>query len=356
MGEHPALVAAARHGLVADIAPVVVDAADTDELLRVARIDRLGGLVATALIDGVVEMNEETTAQVVELWHEQLVTVVVAESLAVRVAALFDRAGVSWRLTKGSAVARLDYPDPNVRLFGDVDVIVHPGSWTRALDALGAAGWTREAPEIGPGFDRSFGKGATLTAPDGAELDLHRRLAIGRFGVRLPTEALFTDLDVVTVGGRVIPTLDGPGRLLHACYHAALGGFRHLRAHRDVAQLLLVSEVDWAATAHMATRHGVQAVVARAVLDAWDALDLTVDHPARAWAAGTRIGRGDARALRVFAEERSFSQQALTAVTPLVGHGALRYLWTLSTQGGRGPLRPSAALGRARRAVGDLRR
>ncbi|MFV0309370.1 MAG: hypothetical protein ACK5OX_16695, partial [Desertimonas sp.] len=145
-------------------------------------------------------------------------------------------------------------------------------------------------------------------------------------------------------------------RLLHACYHAALGGFRHLRVHRDIAQLLLVSRVDWAATVRTATDHRVRAVVARAVIDAWAALGLSVDHPALCWAHTVPIGRIDAHTLRVFGEERAFSQQALTALPDLVGRGGLRYLWALSTQPGRAPATPRSVVTRARRAVSGWRR
>ena len=258
------------------------------------------------------------------------------EALAVRAARTLDAAGVTWRLTKGPALAHLDYPDPALRPFGDVDVVVHPASWVPALDALVAAGGRREAAELAPGFDARFGKGATITTAEELEVDLHRRLAIGRFGVRLPTEALFTDVEIVTLGGRAVPALDGSSRLLHACYHAALGGFRHLRAHRDVAQLLLVTGVDWRSTVAVAERFRVAAVVARAIDDAWKALDLAVAHPAHAWARATPIGRADAKALAVFAAERPFHDQAVTAVPVLVGRGAAAYAWALARQPGRG--------------------
>jgi Uncharacterised nucleotidyltransferase len=341
MDEHPALVAAARFGLVPLPArPVVVADDEVPELLRVAAMDRLGGLLHAAIAADAVAISDPARHQVRELWHEQLVASVMVEALAVRTADLLDAAGVTWRLTKGPALAHLDYRDPNLRVFGDVDIIVHPSSWVATLDMLARAGCKRELAELGPGFDQRFGKGATITTPEGLEVDLHRRLAIGRFGVRLPTEALFAGVDHVTLAGRSVPTLDGPARLLHACYHAALGGFRHLRAHRDVAQLLLVSGVAWEATVEIASRHRVQAVVARAVDDAWGALRLGIDHPAHDWATRQRIARGDARALAVFAAERPFREQALTAVPVLVGRGATRYLLALARHQGRPSSRP----------------
>lgn len=334
--ELAALTAAARHGLPGpERPPVELDAADLDRALRLVRLDRLGGLLAVAMDDGAVRASSETVAAVRNAWHEQLVGSVRVERLAIRVAAVLDDAGARWRLTKGPALAHLDYADPALRTFGDVDVIVHPDSWVAAVEALTEAGWRRPQPELAGGFDERYGKGATLVDADDLEVDLHRRLAIGRFGVRLPTESLFNGVESLPIGGRSLPVLPGSDRLLHACFHAALGGFREWRAHRDVAQLLLVSEVDWTGTVGKAERWRVGAVVAGAVLDTWRILDLEVAHPAHAWAEGRRLGRADARALRVFGEERPFRTQALTAVPALLGRGAGRYLWTLVRQPGR---------------------
>jgi hypothetical protein len=231
-------------------------------------------------------------------------------------------------------VAHLDYPDPALRPFGDADVLVHPDDWTAAVDALIRAGCRRQRPEVEPGWDNRFGKGATLNSPEGLEIDLHRRFAIGRFGVRSHMEDLYEASESITLAGRRIPTLDGPGRLLHSCHHAALGGFRHYRAHRDVAQQLLVTEVDWRRAVDIASAWRVQAVVARAITDTWRVLGLEIEHPAHTWAASIRISRPDRRALDVFAAEKPFRQQALTAVGAMRPWEVLAYLGPLAARPG----------------------
>src|SRR5205085_11883003 len=70
-----------------------------------------------------------------------------------------------------------------------------------------------------------------------------------------------------------LPILDPSGRLLHACFHAALGGFRGLRAFRDVAQLILVTGADWETTFAVARRWRAEAVVVRAITESWERLD-----------------------------------------------------------------------------------
>jgi hypothetical protein len=310
----------------------------------IATIDRLGGLLSTAIDAGAIDADDEAAEIVTDIWYQQLLASVVVEALVVRTARVLDDAGVTWRLTKGAAVAHLDYPDPALRPFGDADVLVHPDHWQRAVDALVDAGCRRQRPEVHPGWDNRFGKGATLNSPEGLEIDLHRRFAIGRFGVRSHMDDLYAAGDSIELAGRRIPTLDGAGRLLHSCHHAALGGFRHYRAHRDVAQQLLVTGVHWQAAVDIATAWRVEAVVARAITDTWRVLGLGLEHPAHTWASSMRISRADRWALDVFAAEKPFREQALTAIGALAWRDVADYLRPLAgRQGAR------------RRAIGVLR-
>ncbi|GAA4125152.1 hypothetical protein GCM10022415_31850 [Knoellia locipacati] len=341
MAELPALVVAAGWGLPTTTGSAVVDDSDRDRLLHGAGRDRLGGLLAAAVGDGSVVVSADLAAEVTATWHEQLAASVTVECLVPPVADLLHGAGVDWRLTKGPALAHLDYPDPSLRPFGDVDVLVRPGQWQVALDALAEGGWVRVSPELAPGFDERFGKGATLTNAVGLEVDAHRRLAAGRFGLRLDSEQLFEDVEWLELGGRQVPCLAARDRLLHACFHASLGGARRLRAFRDVAQLLLMTEADWEGAVTAAERASVQAVVASAVVETWRRLGLATEHPALDWARGVRVGAVDRRALRLFEEERSYAQQALTAVPDLLGRGAGRYLWALAVKPGHRAAAPA---------------
>jgi hypothetical protein len=281
------------------------------------------------VVDGVVRTDDDgLLGALSQQWHDELVVCVRLEALAVRTGELLDEAGVRWRLTKGAALAHLDYPDPSIRTFGDVDIVVHPADWSDTFDGLRGAGYRREAATLPGGFDARYGKGATLTAPGGLEIDLHRRFAIGRFGVTSRMEAVFGSSAAVELGGRTLPVLDPVGRLLHACFHASLGGFRRLRAFRDVAQLLLVSGVDWEGTFAVARSWRAEPVVASAIAETWRRLELDVAHPAHEQALATPVSRGDEQVLRTFASAAPFRAQALTAVRGLRPYEVPRYLWS----------------------------
>jgi hypothetical protein len=324
---------------------------DAAAVLARARFDRTIGFLAAALLDGTVEASAETVDAAASDWHRSLLGVVLVEAFAVRTATALDEAGVRWRLTKGAALAHLDYRDQLAeRTFGDVDLVIHPDDWAMALDALSLAGLRRSAPELRPGYDLRFGKGATMVDEREWEIDLHLRFAIGRFGVRARMEELFERGDEIELAGRMIPVLAGPDRLLHACHHLVLGGFSSLRVARDVAQLVLVSEVDWEASVATAERWQVDAVVASGIVQAWERLELEIDHPAHRWAVGHPISAGDARAIAVFSDERPFRSQALTAVPALGWHRVPGYLWALGV-----PTRTSRRQ-RGRTLVTQLRR
>jgi hypothetical protein len=328
VSEVAALRAAARSGLVYHVGPPVSIA---DELAATviarSRFDRTWGFLVAAIDEGAVETDGETYASLVDEWHNALTGVTMVEALAVRTARQLDDAGVRWRLTKGAALAHLDYPDQvECRLFGDADLVIHTDDWSDALEVLLSSGHTRPSPELRSGWDTRFGKGATIVDENEFEIDLHLRYAIGRFGVLAQMGDVFERSDSIDLAGREIPTLAGPDRLLHACYHLVLGGFSELRVARDVAQLLLVSEVDWEETVATAERWGVEAVVAYGVTLAWERLDLEVDHPALAWAASHPVRRRDARAIEVFSSNRPFRDQALTAVGALPVRSIPSYL------------------------------
>ena len=342
-GEHPALTVAAARGLpsssVAEVAgrtPVVMAPEELDEVLRVARMDRLGGFLARAVEDGVVECDGVAAEAITALWHDDLVASVTVESLAVRTAAVLDGAAIDWRVTKGPAVAHLDYPDPSLRCFGDLDLLIHPDCWTAALHTLADVGFVRTAAELRAGFDLRFGKGATLEGLDGAEIDLHLRLSIGRFGATsLPTD-LFGPPAPLALGGRALPALRAEHRLLHACYHASLGGFRHRRALRDVAQITLVTGADWRATVGQAEAWKGSVVVAAAVCEAWECFGLDPAHEFHEWAQRCGSNRRERAALAVFRDERPFRAQALTALGVLAWRDRPRYLFHLAGARHRG--------------------
>jgi hypothetical protein len=325
--------AVAAHGLPG--APPLpdrpLDGATWRAVLEQATGDRATPLLAAAVVDGALAATDRQREQAV-LAHEQAMRLcVLLERALLDTATRLDATGVDYRVLKGPAVARLDYPDPAARAFGDVDLLVAARDYERALALLQSVGARRRYTEVRPGFDRRWGKGACLVAPDGTEIDVHRTFVAGPFGLTIDLDELFAHASFVTLGGRSLPALDRTGRFLHACYHASLGDrTARLVALRDVAQLVLVSDLDRDEVLARAGRWRAEAVVARAVRLTWRRLRLE-PVPWLDWACALRPDRFQARALRAYtAPSRSYATQAVAGVTAVPSvSGKLAYMRAL---------------------------
>jgi len=290
-------------------------------LMTVARHERITGLLVRAILDGVLPTTAQQTEQA-ELAHRaSMVTALALEATLVRTAALLETAGVDHRVLKGTGVAHLDYPDPALRSFGDVDLLVRSSQFDDAVEVLVAAGHQRKFPEPRPGFDRRFGKGSCLVSPSGHEIDLHRTLAMGPFGLRIPLDDLWRRLSPFEVGGHQFCALGPEDRFLHACVHAALGDNPpRLASLRDVAQMHLARPLDVDFTRRLSSSWGADAVVARAVRMAGDVLGLEAVGPLARWAMTFSPDRRDRRSLATYTgSSPTYAAKSFAAVRAIPG-------------------------------------
>ncbi|MGH9291701.1 MAG: nucleotidyltransferase family protein [Acidimicrobiales bacterium] len=232
-----------------------------------AGYERVLGLVAGAVSNGMLAVTEEQAGELHEHHVAQLCGDLLREGELVGVVALLSESGLDYRVLKGAGVAHLDYPDPAMRSFCDVDLLVRSDEWDEAMAALQAHGWRRQFGEPRPGFDRRFVKAMLLTRDGGAsELDLHRTLALGPFGLTVVLADLWQHLELVSLAGMHVRALGRTARFLHACLHAVLGDYPpRVVPLRDVAQMLFSGRLDAEEVVAMARAWRSEAVVRRAV-------------------------------------------------------------------------------------------
>jgi hypothetical protein len=290
------------------------------ELLDRATVERVTPLLAIAVADGALPATDEQAARVATAHERAMRLCVLLERVLLETAATLDAEGIAVLALKGPAVARLDYPDPAWRAFGDVDVLVAADDYDRALEVLQAAGSRRRYTEARPGFDRRWGKGACLVAPDGTQIDVHRTFVAGPFGLTVDLARLLADPVTFTIGSRDITALDRTNRFLHACFHAALGDqVARLATLRDVAQLVMTTDLAVDVAIERATAWRADAVVARAVRLTWSRLALH-SHPLADWAHDHRADRFQLRALRAYTgASRSYATQAVAGLSAVRG-------------------------------------
>lgn len=231
-------IAAHRIGPQAEeTAPLVVSNDEATELIEGLKAERIAGAGVVCLIDGGMDVSNETADRIVALHDDVMSQTMRTEVMAVRVSDLLTGLGVDHRLLKGAALAHTVYSDPAERSFRDVDLLVGSSDIDRAVAALAKEGATRAQPELRPGYDSRFAKSVTMRL-DGIEIDLHRVLCPGPFGVWMKPGDLFVLRSVVAIADVDVPILDPTDNLLHACYHVALGQVEPALSNlRDVALL-----------------------------------------------------------------------------------------------------------------------
>jgi hypothetical protein len=271
------------------------------DLLRAAVAERLTGLLAAVVRDGTIRATATQADEATAAHRHATYLNLALEGVLVDAVACLTSAGLDHRVLKGPAVARLDHPDIALRCFTDVDLLVRATELDAAVAALIDAGLTRADPQVREGFDRRFGKGATLLTRQGLAVDVHRTLDRGPFGVLVDLDDLWRDPVVIEVAGAEMRALPAEQRLLSLCFHAALGDVPpRLGPLRDVALIVLGGQADDGRALELAHRWRADAVVARAVTLAWAALDLREEAPLLSWARAREPSPWDRRMLALY--------------------------------------------------------
>ena len=300
-------------------AAVRVDEPTFDRLLQRAVSERITGHLEGALRTGRVIASNDQYARALAQHEEVLGVDLVLEQLLARTSARFSRAGIPHRALKGPVLARRAYPDPSLRSFGDIDILVPGERFDEAIALLAADGGAARYREPRRNFTARFGKGVCVLTETGLELDIHRVFVAGPFGLAIDPTDLFVETDTIDVGGVSVPAPGARVRFLHACYHAALTSPR-LSATRDVAQIACTTDLDVHGVLALATRWRGRAVVQRAVAITVTRFGVELPAPLLAWARRYRPDRFEMSALRAYAPgARSYAAQMATGIWAIRG-------------------------------------
>lgn len=230
------------------------------------RRQRLIGFLKAAVDAERVPVTDGQSEAVDELHLQACGSMLRMERRLLELVHSYEAAGIEVVVLKGTASAHLNYDEPSMRVFADNDLLVRPADFQAALVLARRLGYRRLVAPPRPTFDRRYAKGATLKGAEGAELDLHRNLVFGTFGFMIDLEELFASTIEFQLGGRRLRALGPETRLLHACYHAALGDpDPRYSSLRDVAQMLSYGDHDRARVLELVSDWEAWAVVARAV-------------------------------------------------------------------------------------------
>jgi hypothetical protein len=258
-----------------DGAPLVVGEAEWPAFFGRVVDQRLTGLAVAGLEAGWLAVPDDGVGALLDQHRRAMVQALALERTLLRLVEACEASALPVVVLKGPALAHTMYPDPSWRPFVDVDLLVGASDWRRACSLLAELGFRRRTPEPRPGFDERFGKAAAHRNDDGLEVDLHRTLVVGPFGLWMEPDLLFRQTTVFELGGQTLRRLDDTMLLLHGCMHASLGWAPPLLLPvRDVAQIAASADVDWGLLAGLARRWRLVPVIRHAFQSASELLEV----------------------------------------------------------------------------------
>jgi len=290
-------------------------------LVGAARQQRAEGPLASAVAAGALPTTEAQRDQAGTAHRAAMSLTLILERELLSLHERLRAAGVDHRVVKGAATSHLDEADPGLRAFGDVDLLVPASSIAAAVAVVEAAGGTRRHHEPRPGYDERFSKGISFRFTRNCEIDLHRTLAPGPFGLLVDLDELLGASERFAVGGHELVALDRGGRFLHACYHAVLGDARpRLTSLRDLVRTAPRDAAECRSVLGRAARWHATAVVGAAIDHTVAAFGWQPPEPLASWTRRTTRPAREVRWLHAYAgDQRLPALQAIQAITTIDG-------------------------------------
>lgn len=151
---------------------------------------------------------------------------------------------------KGPALAVEAYGDPLYRHFNDLDVLVQPKQFRKAIMLLTDIGWkpvTTASWLTKHNWSISRKKDIYLVDPDGrVNLELHWKLSGSHFGLPKEINTLWDRLEWIELGGTRLPALGINDLLIYLCLHGSRHSWERFGWICDIHQLILSKRsIDW---------------------------------------------------------------------------------------------------------------
>jgi|GEM_PF-924423 len=257
--------------------------ADWASMAELARSRGVSPLLFWQLGQGTSDATPEQAAplEVVSDLREDLYTAAAqgirAETQLSRVLGALSRAGIPAIVVKGAALGAF-YPDPALRLYGDIDIMVRRAHLDAAEQALNAVGYRCFASK-GWWLQRFHHLPPMVNDAGGLLVELHWRLDYEVEKGRLPAEDLWARAVGWTVRDQQALRLDAVDAALYLCRHAVVqhrvwGAFRSLC---DLMQLTRGwGEAEWSTLSQRSQSYGLTRPVSLMLVLGGELLGLAV--------------------------------------------------------------------------------
>ncbi len=286
-------------------------------VLRRVEEEKLIGVLAAAVAAGRIDVTDAEHGALTDAHRRAMGEALLLEEMLLEAVEVLNAAGIAHRVLKGAALAHTVHHDPSERSFGDNDLLVEPDRIGDAVAALTMAGGARLQPRLTAGFDRRFAKSVTMAWLHNTEIDLHRTLAPGPYGLLIDTRHLWEPPTEFVIASRRLHTFSRELHLLNAALHVALGDVEARAGNlRDIALLCNLPGLDTDLVTRTAGAWSCEAPLA-AGLNA--AAQLPVDLGVLGeWASAQEISAADRRLMSSYeTSDHRFRRQALASMRVL---------------------------------------
>ncbi len=231
---------------------------DWDALIKMAGICRATPLLCDRLIASNATNIPPETLQ--KLKRSAIINTArsahLIQSLAGAMHALSE-AGIPAITYKGPVLANEAYDNPSLRVFDDLDIIVHKKDLRRAKQVLENLGY-REILKLSDNLENSQFRPArayVLQHQDNTHnIDLTDRLTNNYLSFELPDKNLWGDKQSIEIDGHTVQTMSNECLILYLCAHGAKHLWFRPTWISDVTGLLVKqrSKINWAKTIQLA--------------------------------------------------------------------------------------------------------
>lgn len=267
---------------------------DPKDLWYAAAWHRITPAIYLLLKDGSTDEHERLIPALRAGYQQQLARHLQTLADLKVVGKALNDAQIRWCVVKGPALTTI-WPRPDMREYGDLDILVDRHRLADTLDVL-VASKVRLVDRNWPLIRQQMRGELTLQLPYGTKLDLHWDLvneASLRTIFTFPNEQMLARTRTVNIGGVPVPTLDPADTLLHLGYHTSLSGAYRLMWLKDL-EAATANGLDWDLAARRAKLSGVGLPLAISLDRALRVLTFTSTPPSRTsdfpvWRGLTRL-------------------------------------------------------------------
>ncbi len=189
---------------------------------------------------------------------------------------------------KGPTLAIQAYGDPALRHYVDLDLLVQPRHFDRAIELFVRSGYKSATPS-GPlrrkllFFTRK--KDVNLfSLDDRVQVELHWKLSGSHFSLPFELDRLWNRMEFLNLGGTEIRVLAFNDLFVYLCLHGARHGWERIAWISDLRELILrreaaIGTIDWNDVGHHAREYGCEKVVALGLFLVHDLFGSRSDDP-----------------------------------------------------------------------------